>query len=58
MPEARGNVMSTYFFVDENYAADKVTMRSQIGILLFFNKTPVIWHSKRQNGVEVSILQL
>ena len=54
MTEPRGNVMSTHCFVDANHASDKVTRRSQRVILLFFNKAPVIWHSKRQNGVEVS----
>ena len=54
MPEPRGNVMSTHCFVDANNASDKVTRRSQTGILLFCYKVPVIWHSKRQNGIEVS----
>ena len=53
MPAPRGNVISKYCFVDTNHAADKVTRRSQIGILLFCNKAPFIWHSKRQNCVEV-----
>ena len=42
MPEPRGNVMSTHFFVDANNAANKVTRRSQTGILLFYNKAPFI----------------
>ena len=52
MPEPRGNGMSMNCFVDANHAADKVTKRSQTGILLFCNKAPVIWHRKRQNGTE------
>jgi len=31
-----------------------VTRRSQTGILIFVNRAPVIWYSKRQNTVEVS----
>ena len=54
LPEARGNFMSTHCFVDANHGADKVTRRSQTGILLFCNTAPVIWYSKRQNSVEVS----
>ena len=54
MPEARGNYVSTHCFVDANHAADKSTRKSQTGILIFINKAPVLWHSKRQNGVEAS----
>ena len=46
--------MSTHCLVDAKHAVDKVTRRSQKGVLLFCNKAPVIWHNKRQNGVEVS----
>ena len=33
---------------------DKVTRRSQTGILIFVNRAPIIWYSKRQNTVETS----
>ena len=54
MPGPRGKVMSTHFFVDGNHASNKLTRRSRTGILLFYNKALVIWHSMIQNGVEVS----
>jgi hypothetical protein len=54
MPKPRGLHMSTHCFVDANHAGDTETRRSQTGILLFCNKAPVIWHSKRQNSVEAS----
>ena len=54
MPEPRGNPMTTHAFVDANHAADKVTRRSQTGILIFCNRSPVLWFSKRQNSVETS----
>ena len=54
IPESRGNYVSTHCFVDANHAADKSTRKSQTGILMFINKAPVMWHSKRQNGVEAS----
>ena len=54
MPKARGNVMSTHCFVDANHAGDTETRRSQTGILLFCNRAPIIWFSKRQNSVEAS----
>ena len=53
-PEARGNVVSTHCFVDADHAGNRVTRRSQSGILLFVNRAPVLWYSKRQNTVETS----
>ena len=44
--------MSTHCFVDANHAGDKTTRRSIIGILIFCNRAPIIWHSKQQNIVE------
>jgi hypothetical protein len=54
MPQPRGNPMSTHCFVDASHGSDRATRRSQTGILLFCNKAPIIWHSKRQNTVEAS----
>ena len=54
MPRPRGLSMSTHCFVDANHAGDKTTRRSMTGILIFCNRAPIIWHSKRQNGVETS----
>ena len=54
MPKPRGKIMTTHCFVDANHAADKVTRRSQTGILIFCNRAPILWFSKRQNSVESS----
>ena len=54
MPAPRGNPMSTHCFVDASHGNDKATRRSQTGILIFCNKAPIIWFSKRQNTVETS----
>jgi hypothetical protein len=54
MPTARGRVMSTHCFVDSDHAGDKVTRRSQTGILIFCNTAPIMAYSKRQNSVEGS----
>ncbi|KAI2511667.1 Reverse transcriptase (RNA-dependent DNA polymerase) [Fragilaria crotonensis] len=54
MPPPRGNPMTTHCFVDASHGSDRATRRSQTGILLFCNKAPVIWHSKRQNTVKAS----
>ena len=55
MPPPRGRPVSTHCFVDSDHAGDKVTRRSQTGILIFLNRVPIIWYSKRQNTVETSI---
>ena len=54
MPKPRDNSVSTHFLVDSNHAGNKVTRRSQIGILIFVNKASIIGFSKRQNNVEAS----
>ena len=41
-------------FVDTDLAGNKITRRSHIGIIIFFNSAPIIWFSKRQNTVESS----
>ena len=53
-PSPRGKEVSTHCFVDANLAGNTVTRRSQMGILLFVNKAPIIWLSKRTNTVESS----
>lgn len=54
MPKPRGKSVSIHCFVDANLAGNVVTRRSQTGILIFVNRAPIIWHSKRQNTVEAS----
>ena len=41
-------------FVDANHASDKITRRSQSGIIIYCNSAPILWYSKRQNTVESS----
>ena len=54
MPEARGLPMSTSAFVDADLAGDKRNRQSQTGVLIFCNKAPIHWYSKRQPIVESS----
>ena len=54
MPEARGLAMSLSMFVDASHAGNKVDRRSQTGVLIFLNKAPIHWYSKRQPSVETS----
>ncbi len=53
-PKARGNAVLTSGFVDADHAGCRVTRRSHTGVLLFVNRAPIIWFSKRQNTVESS----
>jgi hypothetical protein len=54
MPKAYGYQVTTHCFVDSNHAGNVVTRRSHTGIIIFLNKAPVMWFSKRQNTVETS----
>jgi Reverse transcriptase (RNA-dependent DNA polymerase) len=53
-PPPRGVGVSIYVFVDSDHAANRITRRSQTGILTFLNRAPIQWFSKRQNTVESS----
>ena len=52
IPEPRGKTVQVNTYVDSNHAGNKVTRRSQTGILIFLNMSPIFWFSKRQNTVE------
>ena len=54
MPEARGHAVIISCFVDANHAGDVKDRRSQTGILIFLNKAPIHWYSKKQTAVESS----
>ena len=54
MPALRGQMVSTHCFVDSDHAANTAMRRSQTGFLLFVNRAPVTWFSKRQNTVKTS----
>ena len=54
MSEPRGNTVIISMFTVAAFIGDLVTRRSQSGILIFINRTPVTWYSKRQNIVEAS----
>ena len=54
MPKPRGLPVTISMFCDANHAGNKVTRRSQTGILFFLNTAPIIWYSKKQATVEAS----
>ena len=41
-------------FVDADHAGSKETRRSHTGVLIFVNRAPILWFSKRQITVETS----
>jgi hypothetical protein len=53
-PEPRGNTIVMSCFVDADHAGNRVTRRSHTGIIIFCNRAPILWFSKRQNTVETS----
>ena len=46
--------MVTTAYVDASHASNKVTQRSHTGFVIFINKAPIYWFSKRQQTVESS----
>ena len=41
-------------YVDASHGTNRVNMRSQTGYIIFLNRAPILWHSKRQTTVEGS----
>jgi hypothetical protein len=54
MPLPRGRSLTMTAFVDASHAANKVTRRSHTGYVVFLNRAPILWYSKRQQTVETS----
>ena len=54
-PTPRGNSILISCFVDADHAGNQVTRRSHTGIIIFCNRAPIIWFSKRQNTIETSM---
>ena len=53
-PTAYGKGVSMSCFCDSDHAGCKVTRQSHTGVLIFVNRAPIIWYSKRQTSVESS----
>jgi hypothetical protein len=53
-PEPRGKVVEMTAFVDADHAGDMITRRSRTGVLIYLNKSPIVWYTKKQNSVETS----
>ena len=54
MPKPRGRPVQITAFVDASHAPNKMDRRSYTGYVIFINRAPIMWYSKRQNTVESS----
>ncbi|KAI2510974.1 Reverse transcriptase (RNA-dependent DNA polymerase) [Fragilaria crotonensis] len=54
MPAVRGRSVIMSCFVNADHAGCRVTRRSHTGVIIFVNRAPIMWFSKRQNTVESS----
>ncbi len=54
MPSPRGASVSITAFVDASFAQNKKTRKSHPGFIIFANRDPITWFSKRQSTVETS----
>ena len=54
VPQALGQGVLMTCYVDADQAGCQVTRRSHTGIVIFLNRSPILWFSKRQNTVETS----
>ena len=51
---SRRKIVSIHFFVDASHAESQSNWRSQTGILIYVNRSRMVWFSKRQNTGETS----
>jgi hypothetical protein len=51
IPKPRGKAMQMTVFVDTDHAGDVLTRRSRTGVLVYLNRSPILWYSKKQNSV-------
>jgi hypothetical protein len=54
MPDAQGKAVKMTCFVDADHAGCNETRRSHTGVIIFVNRAPILWFSKRQATVETS----
>jgi hypothetical protein len=41
-------------FVDADHTGDLLTRHSCTGVLIYLNRSPIVWYSKKQNSIETS----
>ena len=53
-PPVRGVAVQMTCFVDSDHAGDEVSRRSRTGVLIYCNRAPILWYSKKQTSIETS----
>jgi len=53
-PEALGNPVQMTCFVDSDHAGDAVSRRSRTGVIIFCNRAPIVFYTKKQGSIETS----
>jgi len=53
-PTPLGKPVVIIMFVDASHAANVVTRQSRTGVLIWVNRAPIVWYSKKQNSIETS----
>ena len=51
MPKPQGKAVMCSCFVNADHAGCQVTRRLHTGVLIFVNRAPILWYSKRHNMV-------
>ena len=54
-PKPRGKEFDMRIFVDSDHAGEKITRKSRTGYIIFLNKAPIAWLSKKQANIETSV---
>jgi hypothetical protein len=53
-PIPKGKAVQMITFVESDHAGDLLTRRSRTGVLIYLNRAPILWYSKKQNSAEAS----
>jgi hypothetical protein len=51
MPDPLVEPVEIHCFVDASHASDQKSRKAQTGILIFLNRAPIYWYSKKLNCI-------
>ena len=54
IPDSKGAGLIISAWVDASHRMNKVTRKSHTGFIIFCNRAPILWYSKKQSTVESS----
>jgi hypothetical protein len=55
VPTNLGEEVDSHLYVDYDHAREKFTRHSRSGFMIFLNMAPIVWFSKQQTTVEMSV---